>query len=72
MADHIQVMLIVLTALIGCIGGVLSLISGYVAAKLGKLTDSVESLNVKIAVVIEKLDSHDHRIKVIETKIIGE
>lgn len=69
MPYNLEVMLIVITALLGCIGGVLSLISGYVASKLGKLTDSVESLNVKIAIVIEKLDSHDHRIKVIERKM---
>ena len=69
MAHNLEVMLIIITALLGCLGGVLTMISGYVASKLGKLTESIESLNVKIAVVIEKIDSHDHRIKTIETKI---
>lgn len=58
----------VITALLGFIGGILALMGGYIAKQLAKMAMSVEKLNVRIAVVIEKLDSHDRRIKVLENK----
>lgn len=33
---------------------------------LGRLVHSVESLNVKIAVIIEKIDTHEKRISKLE------
>jgi len=56
----------VITALLGFIGGVLAIIGGYIANKLGHMTNSVDMLNIKIAVVIEKLENHDRRIEKLE------
>ena len=58
----------VITALLGFIGGILALIGTYVASQLTKLASSVDSLNIKIAVVIEKLENHDKRIAKLEGK----
>lgn len=55
--------------LLGFIGGLLTFIAGFIASKLSKLTDSVDLLNVRVAVVIERMDNHDQRIREIETKI---
>lgn len=56
----------VFTGLMGFIGGLLAIIGGYIASKLGHMTDSVDLLNVKLAVVIEKLEHHDKRISKLE------
>lgn len=41
-------------------------IAGYGVYVLSKLQTSVEELNIKIAVVVEKLDSHEKRLTRLE------
>lgn len=50
------------------IGTVCTGIFGYIATSLGKMGDSVKELNIKLAVVIERLEYHDERIKKLEDK----
>jgi hypothetical protein len=63
---HMAYNLEVIVALLGFIGGVLSLIGAYIANKLVHMTNSVDNLNIRIAVVIEKLENHDRRIEKLE------
>jgi len=41
----------------------MTVMGGYVDSQFGDLTESVASLNVKIAVVIEKVEAHDSDIR---------
>lgn len=63
---NIQVILVVIGALLGFIGGILALIGAYIANKFGHMTNSVDKLNISIAVVIETLQNHDRRIEKLE------
>ncbi len=44
-------------------------IAGWVARSIDKMRDSVEHLNVQIAVVISRTDSHEQRISKLEDKV---
>jgi uncharacterized membrane protein len=67
MSDYnIELILVVIGALLGFIGGILALIGAYIANKFGHMTDSVDKLNISIAVVIETLQNHDRRIEKLE------
>jgi len=48
--------------------GMGGLIAGAVIRKMERLILSIESLNVKVAVVISKLESHEKRIAYLELK----
>lgn len=54
--------------LLAVIGTILLGIGGYIARSLGKLTEGVQELNVKIAVVISQLSQHEDRLKRLEDK----
>lgn len=45
-----------------------SVIALYVAKTLAEMKDSVQSLNVNVAVVIEKVSNHEKRIERLEEK----
>lgn len=40
-----------------------------ISQDIKRMTDSVEALNVKVAVVCEKIENHDNRIKNLEGKL---
>lgn len=42
---------------------------GYALNQFKKMRESVDVLNVQIAVVISRLDTHEHRISRIEDKV---
>jgi len=44
-------------------------IAVYALGQFRKMRESVEILNIQIAVVISRLDTHDHRISRIEEKL---
>lgn len=50
------------------LGGLASTIFLRMAKDLDRLVSSVEALNTKIAVVIERLDQHEHRINKLEER----
>lgn len=41
-------------------------IAGWVGTSMGKLTDSVDSLNIKMAVMITNVQSHEERFRTLE------
>jgi hypothetical protein len=41
---------------------------GWFAYEMRKMRESVESLNIKIAVVIRDVDNHEHRLNRLEEK----
>lgn len=49
-------------------GTVFTGICGYIATSLGRMNDSVRELNIKLAVVIERLEYHDERLKKLEER----
>lgn len=51
------------------IGALLSLIGLEVIKSLRRMAQSIETLNERVAVVIEKTESHDKRISRLESKI---
>ena len=63
-----QVILGVCAILLSTLGVIFTWILNQVSLQLGKLTDSVESLNTKMAVVIEQIQGHDSRITRLEQK----
>lgn len=42
-------------------------VAGYIANQMKRLTDGVEQLNLKMAVVVERVDSHEKRLSKLET-----
>lgn len=50
------------------IGALLIALVGWCAKSLSEMSRSVQTLNVKLAVVLEKLDTHEHRIAKLETE----
>jgi hypothetical protein len=44
----------------------LAICGAYIAYNVNKLTDSVNELNTKIAVVVTRVDSHEHRLNKLE------
>ncbi len=56
----------VIVMLLAFIGGVLSIIGGYIANRFGHMANSVDLLNIKLAVVIEKLEYHERRLSKLE------
>ena len=59
----------IIASLLGFIGGVLALLGGYIAKQISKIVSSVDALNIKIAIVIEKIQGHEKRIVNIEKKL---
>lgn len=51
------------------LGTVLTILFGIMVAQLKNLTRSVQELNIKVAVAIEKLDRHDKDIEIIHALI---
>jgi hypothetical protein len=49
-------------------GTIFTGICGYIATSLGKMNESVRELNIKLAVVIERLEYHDERLKRLEER----
>lgn len=62
----ITVLLGIIGAVLSFIGWVLAMVGRSIAEKFGQMTNSVDTLNIKIAVVIEKLENHDRRIEKLE------
>jgi ascorbate-specific PTS system EIIC-type component UlaA len=60
----------VVSASFAIIGFLIVAIGAWIANSLGKLTDSVQALNVSMAVVVEKINSHEERIEKLEQKEI--
>lgn len=56
----------ILEILLGCLATAATFIFNKAAKNLELLTVSVESLNTKIAVIVERVDSHEKRIDRIE------
>ena len=67
MQPEIQMIFEVIMATLGFI---LVYLFNKMTQDLSKLTTSVEQLNIKIAVICERVESHDSRIKNIEEKVI--
>lgn len=65
MEDTISIGLLV-QCLLASVGFLLSYIFFKASKDLNRITESLESLNVKIAVICEKVESHDERIKRLE------
>lgn len=59
---------ILLTALCTIIIGLFGYIGGKLINVLEKIQTSIEKLNIQIAVVIERTNSHEKRIEVLEEK----
>ncbi len=57
-------------AVLAATGFVLVYLFNKMGQDLSKMTNSVEQLNIKIAVICERVESHDSRIKNIEEKVI--
>ena len=57
-------------AIVAGTGFVLVYLFNKMTQDLSKLTASVEQLNIKIAVICERIESHDSRIKNIEGKVL--
>lgn len=60
----------VFESLLAAIGFVLVYLFNKMTQDLGTLTGSVQELNIKIAVICERVEAHDSRIRNIEGKII--
>lgn len=43
-------------------------IAGWVARSISNMSESVEQLNIKIAVLLTRIDSHESRISKLEDK----
>lgn len=41
----------------------------YVARQIGQVNNSIQTLNMNIAVIINRLESHDHRLDRTEDRI---
>jgi hypothetical protein len=54
--------------LLSVIGALLIAMGGYIARCLSQLTISVQELNIRIAVVVSRMDDHDKRITHLENK----
>lgn len=57
-----------LDVLVGCIGSLSLLIFSGISGQLKLLTGSVNELAIKIAVVIEKTENHENRLKRLEER----
>lgn len=60
---------LVFEILLSCLGTLCVFFFNRISKDLGRMTDSVEQLNIKVAVVCEKIENHDNRIKSLEGKI---
>lgn len=58
----------ILDLCIVCLGFFLVRLFNQVSLDLRRLVDSVENLNVKMAVIVEKTDHHERRISRLEEK----
>lgn len=65
---HVEAKL-VFEVLLSCLGTLCVFFFNRISKDLGRMTDSVEQLNIKVAVVCEKIENHDNRIKSLEGKI---
>lgn len=54
--------------LLSVIGALIVVIGGYSASRLDKAVETISELNVKIAVVIEKISNHEGRLMSLEHK----
>ena len=59
---------VILAALIGVIGGFGVALYGSLSEYFKRLVKSIESLNVNVAVIVEKVNSHERRIERLEEK----
>lgn len=59
-----QVLEIIITAF----GAVLLYLLDQTRSHLSRMTESMESLNVKLAVICEKVDTHERRISSLEER----
>jgi len=60
---------IVFEVLLSCLGTLCVFFFNRISRDIGRMTDSVEQLNIKVAVVCEKIENHDNRIKSLERKM---
>ncbi len=60
---------LVFEVLLSCLGTLCVFFFNRISKDLGRMTDSVEQLNIKVAVVCEKIENHDNRIKSLEGKL---
>jgi chaperonin cofactor prefoldin len=58
----------VLSTVLTCTGTLGLILFNQIVTQLRKMTESVESLNVKIAVVCDRVESHDKRIEKLESR----
>lgn len=54
--------------LLTCLGTLTVYLFNKISRDISRMTDSVESLNIKVAVVCEKIENHDARIRQLEGK----
>lgn len=54
---------------LGIIGSMTLIIGNRISKDIHKLTESVDTLNCRMATIIERVDSHEKRINKIEEKI---
>jgi len=50
------------------LGSVITILIGLSARELSKLRESVQELNIQIAVVVQKVESHEDRLNALESK----
>lgn len=60
---------LIFEVLLSCLGTLCVFLFNRISQDLKRMTDSVEQLNIKVAVVCEKIENHDNRIKTLERKM---
>lgn len=58
-----------LQVLLGMIGTMTLIIGNKIAKDIHKLTESVDTLNIKLATIVERVDHHEKRITKIEERV---
>lgn len=51
---------------LACVGTLLLGIGSRISSSLVELTESVKSLNIKMAVIVEKVETHEQRLSRLE------
>lgn len=58
----------IIQILLGVVGVLVTVIGAWIGINIERLTDSVQSLNLKMEGVLIKVDSHEKRIVSLETR----